>query len=57
MIKIDSYFVNKCVLLVRKAKCLNENHVTEYKCFWKTVKLFLSNEVQSSERIKLTEEY
>ena len=30
--------------------------MTENKCFWKTVKPFLSNSVQSSERIKLTEE-
>ena len=31
---------------------LNEKHITENKCFWKTVKPFLSNKVQSSERIK-----
>ena len=35
---------------------LNEKQVTDYKRFWKTVKLFLWNKVQSSERINLTEE-
>ena len=52
--KIDSYFVKKkkkkCVSLLRKAKkyyfaSLNKNHITENKCFWKTVKPFLSNKL------------
>ena len=34
---------------------LNEKHVTENKCSWKTVKPFLSNKVQS-EIIKIAEE-
>ena len=36
---------------------LNEKYITENKCFWKTDKPFLSNKLQSSERIKLTKEY
>ena len=52
---------NKCVSLLRQAKkdyfaSLSEKHITENKCFWKTVKPFLSNKVQISERIKLAEE-
>lgn len=35
---------------------LNEKHITENKCFWKTVKPFLSNKVLSSETVKLAEE-
>ena len=35
---------------------LNEEHIIENKCFWETVKPFLSNKVQSSERMKLCEE-
>ena len=60
MMKIDSYFGNKEISLYHcceKQKkdyftILNEKHITENKCFWKTVKPFLSNKVQSSERIK-----
>ena len=52
---------NKWVSLLRKAKkvyftSLSEKHITENKCFWKTVKPFLSKKVLSSERIKLAEE-
>ena len=51
---------NLCVSLLRKAKKdyfskLNEKQITDNKRFWKTVKLFLSNKFQSSERIKLTD--
>ena len=47
--------------LLRKAKkdyfaSLREKHITANKCFWKAVKPFLSNKVQSSERTKLAEE-
>ena len=35
---------------------LNEKQITDNKRFWKTVKPFLSNKVQSSERINLTDE-
>ena len=47
--------------LLRKSKKgyflkLNENQITNNKHFWKTVKLFLSNKVQSSERTNLTDE-
>ena len=34
---------------------LNEKQITNNKRFWKTVKPFLSNKVQSSERINLTD--
>ena len=34
---------------------LNGKQITDNKRFWKTVKPFLSNKVQSSERINLTE--
>ena len=52
---------NLCVSLLRKAKKdyfskLNEKQITDNKRFWKTVKPFLSNKVQSSERINLTGE-
>ena len=52
---------NNCVPLLRKEKkdyftSLNEKHITENKCLWGTVKLFLSNKVQFSERMKLCEE-
>ena len=52
---------NKRVSLLRKADkeyftSLNEKHKTESKCFWKTVKPFLSNKGQFSESIKLAEE-
>ena len=36
---------------------LNEKHVTENKYFWKTIMPFLLDKVQSSERIKLVQEY
>ena len=47
--------------LLRKSKKdyfsnLNEKQITNNKRFWKTVKPFLSNKVQSSERINLTDE-
>ena len=50
-----------CVSLLRKSKKdyfskLNEKQITDNKRFWKTVKPFLSNKVQSSERINLTDE-
>ena len=35
---------------------LNEGHITDNKRIWNTVKPFLSNKVQSSERINLIEE-
>ena len=35
---------------------LNEKQITNNKRFWKTVKPFLSNKVQSSERTNLTDE-
>ena len=49
---------NSCVSLLRKSKKdyfsnLNEKQITDNKRFWKTVKPFLSNKVQSSERINL----
>ena len=52
---------NICVSLLRKSKKdyfskLNEKQITDNKRFWKTVKPFLSNKVQSSERINLTDE-
>ena len=52
---------NLCVSLLRKSKKdyvsnLNEKQITDNKRFWKTVKPFLSNKVQSSERINLTGE-
>ena len=52
---------NLCVSLLRKAQKdyfskLNEKQITDNKHFWKTVKPFLSNKVQSSERINLTDE-
>ena len=52
---------NLCVSLLRKSKKdyfsnLNEKQITDNKRFWKTVKPFLSNKVQSSERITLTDE-
>ena len=52
---------NLCVSLLRKSKKdyfskLNEKQTNDNKQFWKTVKPFLSNIVQSSERINLTEE-
>ena len=49
---------NKCVSLQRKDyfTSLNKKHIAENKCSWKTVQPFLSSKVQSSERIKLTEE-
>ena len=53
---------NKCVYhSLRKAEkdyfaSLSEKHITANKCFWKDVKPFLSNKVQSSERIELAEE-
>ena len=51
---------NLYVSLSRKAKKdyfskLNETQIADNKCFWKTVKPFLSNKVQSSERINLTD--
>ena len=47
--------------LLRKSKKdyfsnLNEKQITNNKCFWETVKPFLLNKVQSSERINLTDE-
>ena len=53
---------NLCVSFLRQSKKdyfskLNEKQITDNnKRFWKTVKPFLSNKVQSSERINLTEE-
>ena len=52
---------NLCVGLLRKSKKdyfskLNEKQITDNKLFWKTVKQFLSNKVQSSERINVTDE-
>ena len=52
---------NKCVSLVQKVKRdyftgLSDKYIAENKCFWKTVKPFLSNKAQSSEGIKLAEE-
>ena len=49
-----------CTTATKREKRLfykfNEKHITENKCLWGTVKLFLSNKVQSSERMKLCEE-
>ena len=52
---------NLCLSLIRKSKKdyssnLNEKQIADNKRFWKTVKPFLSNKVQYSERINLTEE-
>ena len=52
---------NLCVSLLRKSKKdyfskPNKKQITDSKRFWKTVKPFLSNKVQSSERINLTDE-
>ena len=52
---------NLCVSLLTKSKKyyfsnLSEKQTTNNKRFWKTVKPFLSNKVQSSERINLTDE-
>ena len=52
---------NLCVSLLTKSKKyyfsnLSEKQTTKNKRFWKTVKPFLSNKVQSSERINLTDE-
>ena len=52
---------NLCVSLLRKSKkdyfsYLKEKQITDNKRLWKKVKPFLSNKVQSSERINLTEE-
>ena len=52
---------NLCVSPLRKSKKdyfskLNEKQITDTNSFRKTVKPFLSNKVQSSERINLTEE-
>ena len=49
------------VSLLRKSKKdyfskLNKKQITDNKRFWKTVKPFLSNKVQFSERINLTDE-
>lgn len=51
---------NKRLSLLRKAKkdyltSLNEKPIIKKKFFWNTVKSFLSNKVQSFERIKFTE--
>ena len=62
--KIDIYFVNKEISVYHSYKkrkkyyfiSLNEKHITENMCFWKTVKPVFSNKVQSSERIELAEE-
>ena len=60
--KKGSYFVNKEINLYRcyekrkKITSLNEKRLTENKCFWKTVKTFLSCNVKSFERMKLAEE-
>ena len=54
---------NLCVSLLRKSKNdyfskLNDKaNVTDNKRFWKTVKPFLSNKVQSAETINLTDEH
>ena len=53
--------INLCVSLLRKTKKdyfskLKEKQTADNKRFWKTVKPFLSNKVQSSERINLTDE-
>ena len=52
---------NLCVCLLRKAQKdyfskLSLKQTADNKRFWKTVKPFLSNKVQSSERINLTDE-
>ena len=52
---------NLCVSLLRRSKKdyfskPNEKRITDNKRFWETVKPFLSNKVQSSERMNLTEE-
>ena len=51
---------NLCVSLLRKSKkdyfsYLKEKQITDNKRLWKKVKPFLSNKVQSSERINLTD--
>ena len=56
-----SFKVIVTICLLRKSKKdnfskLNEKQITNNKRFWKTVKPFLSNKVQSSERINLTDE-
>ena len=56
-----SFKVIVTICLLRKSEKdnfskLNEKQITNNKRFWKTVKLFLSNKVQSSERINLTDE-
>ena len=53
---------NFCVSLLRKSKNdyfskLNDKQITDNKRFQKTVKPFLSNKVQSSETINLTDEH
>ena len=52
---------NLCVSVLRESKKdyfsnLNVKQITDNKHFWKTVKRFLSNKVQSSEKINLTDE-
>lgn len=60
--KIDIYIGNNKRIVYRcyeKRKkyftSLNEKHITENKCLWKTVKPFLPNKIQSSESLKLAE--
>ena len=53
---------NFCLSLLRKSKNdyfskLNDKQITDNKRFQKTVKPFLSNKVQSSETINLTDEH
>ena len=57
MKKIESYFANKCVSLLRKSKKdyfenLKEKNITDNKRFWKTVK----QKNPPRQRINLTEE-
>ena len=48
---------NKCVSLLRKSKKdyfgnVSQKNITENKCFWKTVKPFLSKKISSSGKNK-----
>ena len=57
MKKIESYFANKCVSLLRKSKKdyfenRNEKNITDNKRFWETVK----QKNPPRQRINLTEE-
>ena len=59
--KLFSKQGNKCILLLWKSikdfyANLNKKSITDNKCFWKTVKPFLSKKIHLPERINLTED-